>query len=348
MNGAARSLVLHFGDRPGSPGGMASVLADYAAMDVPGHCLRVVPTYDAARSAHGLRLMPGALLRLLTAPRSAIVHLHLSERGSFVREGGLARVARARGMRVVMTLHGAELPQFAARRPGLVRSVLETADRVVCLADPTQEVVERLLPGRPVVRMVNPAPVRDVGRPAGRTVVFAGAHSRRKGLDVLLEAWRGVQERLPDAELVLVGPSGDVQPDGSPGVRELGPQPRERVLALICESAVCVLPSRHEVLPVFLLEAMGHGRPVVTTPVGGIPDLVGAAGALVPVGDAEALRDALLELLLDADLLAARGAAARARVEATHSASTVASALARLYDDLPGRPRGRGSGGGFA
>src|SRR5581483_10576759 len=71
-----------------------------------------------------------AVLRIAFGRRRTmgIVHVHLSFRGSFVREGSLMLLARARHMPVVATIHSGAFPQFSARHPRLVRRVLAQAD----------------------------------------------------------------------------------------------------------------------------------------------------------------------------------------------------------------------------
>ena len=78
---------------------------------------------------------------------------------------------------------------------------------------------------------------------------------------------------------------------------------------------VFVLSSRHEGLPISLLEAMAVGRPVVATRAGGIPEVLtdGRDGLVVPSGDPMALADAVLRLLRDAALRERLGLAARRR-----------------------------------
>ncbi|MBA2331858.1 MAG: glycosyltransferase family 4 protein, partial [Actinobacteria bacterium] len=80
--------------------------------------------------------------------------------------------------------------------------------------------------------------------------------------------------------------------------------------------------------------AMAHGRPVVATAVGGLPDAIadGETGLLVPPGDPAALRAAIERLLGDADLRLRLGTAARAHVETELSWTAATSALVSLYE----------------
>ena len=104
---------------------------------------------------------------------------------------------------------------------------------------------------------------------------------------------------------------------------------REEILA----ARALVLPSFAEGLPVVIMEAMALRRPVISTYVAGIPELVrpGEHGWLVPAGDVEALADAM-QACLDApmDELARMGEAAHARVLARHDVDNGASLLAGL------------------
>jgi glycosyltransferase involved in cell wall biosynthesis len=115
-----------------------------------------------------------------------------------------------------------------------------------------------------------------------------------------------------------------------------GEQVRKEILA----ARALVLPSFAEGLPVVLMEAMALRRPVISTFVAGIPELVfpGEHGWLVPAGDVEALASAM-QACLDAptDTLAHMGEAARRRVLVRHNVDTEVAKLAKLFQGAVAR-----------
>jgi glycosyltransferase involved in cell wall biosynthesis len=108
----------------------------------------------------------------------------------------------------------------------------------------------------------------------------------------------------------------------------------EQVRALLLEARALILPSFAEGLPVVLMEAMALARPVITTRIAGIPELVrdGQDGWLVPAGDCWALVDAWTRMLECAPArLLAMGESARQRVLQRHSAAAAARKLVHLF-----------------
>ena len=133
-----------------------------------------------------------------------------------------------------------------------------------------------------------------LGRPF--RFLFAGTVGARKGVPVLLEAWRAAA--LPDAELWI---AGGIEPrlrsliPPQPGLRLLGRVPRGRMTALYAQADVFVLPSLFEGFGLVLLEALAAGLPVITTPHTGGADFLphDQLGQLVEAGSVEALVEAL-------------------------------------------------------
>jgi glycosyltransferase involved in cell wall biosynthesis len=154
-------------------------------------------------------------------------------------------------------------------------------------------------------------------RAAGRRkrLGFVGTIAPHKGARVLVEAFR----LLPDADATLdLNGSESVHPsyvaalrqaaESDPRIRFRGPFPEGEQDAVLAAMDVLVLPSLWwENSPLTVLEALGHGLPVVASRTGGVPELLPAdAGLLVPPGDVHALREALASVLSGARLGEAR------------------------------------------
>lgn len=341
-----RPLVLQFGPALGSHGGMAAVIEGYAALPLQRYRFAFLATWHLTAPLWGAPLLARALLVLLwrrmTSPPVA-VHVHLAERGSLLREGSVVRVARWLGLPVVLSLHGADFIPFLRRYRRLCRSVLRRADVVACLGpDMAAAVRPELAPSTALVLLHNTTALPEAHTAAGEQpprALFAGLVGRRKGADLLLRAWPMVRARVPDAELVVAGPVVDVPAVDSPGVRFVGDLPREQVWKHMDRSRLVVLPSRADVMPMTLMEAMARARPVVSTPVGEIPELVIDGGVLVPVENVDALTDALVDLLSDPGRSTDLGRRGRQVIADGFAPPRGAAALEALYDDARSRRR---------
>jgi colanic acid/amylovoran biosynthesis glycosyltransferase len=184
---------------------------------------------------------------------------------------------------------------------------------------------------------VNPIPP-----PSGRQLVCVGRLAEQKGQLILIEAARLLAERTDDFRLVLVGDGpmrGEIEALidrfglGS-RVTLLGRQNNAEVRKQIIASRALVLPSFAEGLPVVLMEALALERPVISTYVAGIPELVEdrVCGWLVTPGAVEGLARAMAEALDASDeQLETMGRAGAARVSAMHKIENSVAALARLF-----------------
>jgi glycosyltransferase involved in cell wall biosynthesis len=177
-----------------------------------------------------------------------------------------------------------------------------------------------------------PAADRPAFVPAtGDYVMFAGALGPHKGVDVLLEAYGGLDPWVP---LVLVGLRRNDTPDRFPdGVIVVENVPHGDVMRAWAHCAVAVVPSRWpEPAGLVALEAMAAGRPVVASAVGGLADIVldDTTGILVPAGDATALRAGIHQLLADPARRVRMGEAGRERA-ASYAAGVVVPQIERVY-----------------
>jgi glycosyltransferase involved in cell wall biosynthesis len=160
----------------------------------------------------------------------------------------------------------------------------------------------------------------------GRRLLFVGRLEAVKGVDVLLRAFARIHHAHPDAELSIIG-DGERRDDLEQLADDLGTGASVRfhgwtdeadVRAALAASTALVIPSVWpENLPTVALEAIGVGRAIVASRVGGIPELIdeGRTGLLTHPYDVSELAGALDKLLGDPDLARRMGEAAHARRE---------------------------------
>lgn len=325
--------IAHFGPDPEELGGIATVLRTFDQHQIGG-TVRVYATWNQRGFASTLWAVTQSMLRLCALPRRAIVHVHLSYDGSFVREGAVVVVSSLLGRPTIANLHGGRFPEFAARHRWLARFVLRRASVVCPLTDEADAIVRSLDPAIRCQVIGNPVPVPGtISNPVDRppTALLAGALCRGKGVDVLADAWPDVRRAVPGARAILVGPQTEELPPMPAGVEVRDALPLDELRGLLDHVRLAVLPSRSEAMPMFLLEAQAAGRPIVATPVGAIPTMISSSGILVAVGDAASLASAIIRLLSDDDEAATLGAAGRRACLSTNSTEAVGATYRDLY-----------------
>jgi glycosyltransferase involved in cell wall biosynthesis len=166
-----------------------------------------------------------------------------------------------------------------------------------------------------------------------KVIGFVGRANPQKDLPNLFSAYKTVGEGRPDVVLMAVGRNIDL-PDPRLG-RVIATGQRHDVAELMCAFDIFCLSSSVEGFPNVIGEAMATGVPCVTTDVGDAAAIVGESGWVVPPHNSGALAGALIEAI-DAppESLRARGAAARARIEAEFSISSVVAQYIALYERL--------------
>jgi glycosyltransferase involved in cell wall biosynthesis len=143
--------------------------------------------------------------------------------------------------------------------------------------------------------------VEDAGEPnngdyGNQRILFVGVDWRRKGGPELLEAFKSVLRKYPDAHLTIAG--ADIHLD-APNCTVLGNVSPEKLSRYYSEASVFCLPTRLEPFGIAFVEAMMHRLPIVGTRVGAVPDMIeeGVNGYLVEPGQPGALAEALCKLL---------------------------------------------------
>lgn len=179
--------------------------------------------------------------------------------------------------------------------------------------------------------------------PERRALVCVARLHEQKGLPILIDAAARLVDRGRKFQVTVIG-DGPLRPALEQRIADLGLQDTvvlagwksgEEVKAALLASRGLVLPSFAEGLPVVIMESLALHRPVISTYVAGIPELVEdrICGRLVAAGAVEPLAEAMDELLqASTDQLAEWGAEGARRTAERHRAATEASRLAELFE----------------
>ncbi|HYY33038.1 MAG TPA: glycosyltransferase family 4 protein [Gaiellaceae bacterium] len=261
-------------------------------------------------------LLLGSMTRAVrrAAARADLVHAY------WLPAGGPAALS---GRPFVVSLPGTDM-ELAARVPWLARPMLRRARVALAVSQAIAAQASAL--GARDVRVVPPGieiPPDSGDEADPPEILFVGRLAPEKGIHELMQAADGLN-------LVVVGdgPLRALVPNG------VGYVSRAEVLDRYRRAAVVVCPSRRDGFPLACAEAMAHGRAVVATAVGGLPDMVvdGETGLLVPPRDPRALRAAIDRLLADPELRRRLGAAAKEWISEICSWERVIDATISSYE----------------
>ena len=311
------------------------------------------PSEETDEGVRVLRLPEGAVpaVRLLLRRRalnSKLRSLHRenpidviegSERSFFLIERSLA-------IPKIVRMHGGYcyLSVMLGQKPGRWLSFVErtsfaTADSVAAVSRFVGETTRGLvgLGTRPIRVILNPVDL-NIFRPPDPPceqedhLVCVGTVIERKGVRQLIEAMPKILEARPRARLTFYGNDSRHPDTGEsytrflernlpealrPHVSFAGPVPRLRLPEVMAPASVCLYPSHIESLPIAWLEGMAMGKAVVASDVGPGPEVVEheVSGLLCNPRDPDAIAQAVIRLLQDAELRRRLGAAARLRTE---------------------------------
>jgi glycosyltransferase involved in cell wall biosynthesis len=301
----------------------------------------VISTRSYARERRFIR-------ELCREVQPTVVHTH-GYRPDVI-DGGVARKLR---IPAVSTVHGFTRTRGRGQvYEWLQRRALRRFDAVVCVSRAQVNELEKsgvaperlhLMPNAWSARTI-PLPAREARAHLNVAsdafhIGFVGRLTHEKGADVLVDALA----KLHDLPLIVsfIG-SGNEKPRLERAARKAGVADRIRWQGLVTDASrllsgldVFVMSSRTEGTPIALFEAIAAGVPIVTTAVGGIPDVVSRAEALlVPSESPEALAAAIRDVYTDRVGARARAVAARERVARTYAVEPWLGGYESLYRRL--------------
>lgn len=337
-------------------GGIATfenLIIKYAPSDIE---IQHITSHEEGSATHKIKIFVQALgkfLWRLLFQRTDVVYLLISERANLLRKSIFALIAFVFRKPVLLHAHGAEFHVTYSRIPKWAQQSLSKIFRrcsgLIVLSKTWKDYYVLNLGLNPQQVFVLPNPTELPGKIPQRlnsnnvTLLFCGRVGQRKGTFDLIRAFANLPDEQKNCTELIIAGDGDIE-QGRKLVKNLNlakyitflgwvnSEQRDKLLA---KADVFILPSYNEGLPLAILEAMGWGLPVISTPVGGIPELVvpDHNGLLVKPGDIEQLSEAMQLLIKNESLRFYLGSVARKNVE-SFDVKIYSRRLADIYHSI--------------
>lgn len=335
-----------------------------------GPWLRQFHTSDSTAVKHVAYLLEAMVLRRCTK-RDGVGHLHVHFSTNSAAVAMLAKLLG--GPSYSFTVHGPD--EFLDLTSGSLQTKMQNAEFVVAISNYCRAQLvclsnsgfwQKIHVVRCGIRLddFNVENVPDAGN---QTLVCIGRLCVQKGQLLLPPIAAALRDEFPALRFVLIGDGPtrqllerSIAENGVEKMIELrGWQSGDAVRQALQDARALLLPTFAEGLPVVIMEALALGRPVISTYIAGIPELLDAGcGWIVPSGSEVHLRDAIRDCLkANSSDLATLRAEGRKRIEAQHDVRRNAGRLRELFlqvghpvqaeisssDRVPGHPRQMGS-----
>ena len=261
--------------------------------------------------------------RLVIKFHPQVVHLPVTSYWAFWKATGFIILAKIMSLKIIAHLHGGMFDQYYGSRSKLVRRliglVLHQADIIIALSQWWKDFLLREVKSDLNIEVIpntidwSFAKAINADKPKqqnGTTILFVGGLGHRKGVFDILDAVPLITHDYPKVKILFAGIEEEngaqaqidricLERNLFDNVQFLGEVSGQEKISLFKSASIFLLPSHGENLPYALLEAMGAGLAVITTPVGAIPEIVKdrVNGILIRAGDIKALARSVIELL---------------------------------------------------
>lgn len=328
-------------------GGIAVVLNSYS---------RIFPKFNIIVNSNGKNAIANLLqllyslvavsIRLIFCRDIKIVHIHTASYNSFKRSALFISLAKFFKRKVVIHIHGGGFKEYYESNTCFVHKNLLKCDIIVALTQYWKEYFNDLGFENVIIvpNIVDSPVIQEKKYKDGKThILYLGLITKAKGIYDLLDVIRKHKAELENKTTLHIGGNGETttlqniikEHSLSQIVKFEGWVSGDKKVELLSNTDVFILPSYTEGLPISILEAMSYCLPVITTPVGGIPEVIenGENGLLFVPGNKEALYKAIDKLATDKELRKEMGEISYQKVQ-PHFPENVSNKLEEIYTGL--------------
>lgn len=317
-----KGKIIMIGPDPTVKGGIASVVKGYLNSDlVKWFNINYISTHKDGNKIYKLYVALKGYCKIiinLIFNRPDIVHIHTSFGASFYRKSVVIILSKIFKIKIINHIHGAEFDKFYTEasytKKQMVKYIYEKCDLIIVLSNEWANIVGEIVDKRKIEILENyaiiPSYIPEI-KVREESVLFLGEIGKRKGAYDIPEVIKKVVSVLPNVKFYICGNGNhkklnemiskyDI--DKNTIVKEwVGAKEKKELLEKV---KIYFLPSYNEGLPMSILEGMSYGLPIVSTNIGGIPELIdeNINGSLKNPGDKYGFAESIIQIFLDNEL----------------------------------------------
>lgn len=341
-----------------SKGGIGSVIGVYEKCIAPFKFIATYPAEKAKSPFYSFLFFSKALLKvvywLIVDNNVEIVHIHGSHGGSIMRK--FIIICIVKGLfkkKVIYHSHSSEFAKYYTKGSYVYKSmakfVFEKADVIICLSTQWKNYFKSVFKMKIILILENIVEkpshklILEMRKESCLNLLFLGVIGDRKGVFDLLSVINKNKKFYRGKIKLYIGGNGDVSKlidyiaNNVLGhlVRYVGWVSGIEKVNLLLNSDIYLLPSYNEGLPISILEAMSYGKPIISTNIGGIPEIVknGRNGLLIQPGDEKGLFDSINHFVNNNSDIISMGKESLTLVEPYYTDNVIRK-LTKIYQSL--------------
>lgn len=283
------------------------------------------------------------------AKENEIIHIHMSSRGSFYRKSLFILISSKLKKKIIIHIHGSEFERFYYEECNniakkYIRYILGKANRIIVLSQEWKQILSNICSTKEIVVIHNSIEVKEEFMKKNyeeKSILFLGRVGKRKGVYDILSVAPTIIHKYPNVKFIIAG-DGETEifkqicyeKQIYNNIEILGWTSGEEKIKLLKEATVYLLPSYNEGMPISILEAMSYKLPIISTNVGGIPQMItsGEEGYLIEAGDLKDLEEKICFLLEDYKQREKMGLASFKKVNEQFNLKININNLCQLYE----------------
>lgn len=301
-----KSVILQIGPSLEDKGGMVTVMEQIVSSKLKNkYNIIHIPTYIVGDK---YKLFIKAIFKFILYKikyNVELVHIHTASNGSFFRKSIFVRLCNLTKTKVILHAHGAGFKEFYEKtnKKGYIKSTLNKVDKLIVLSESWKEFYSTLMNSEKIDVIYNSMDIPENIHKNKNEItqgLFLGRLGKRKGTYDLIDAVEKLSKENAKLKITLAG-DGEIEKVKNV-IKEkkldqyfevVGWIGKERKQELLQKSDFLVLPSYNEGLPMAVLEAMSRKLLVISTYVGGIPEVIKNEenGLLIEPGNIEQLTE---------------------------------------------------------